>query len=579
MKILSLLLFPLLLFVTSVTVRSQNASEQAVSRLQEEVARREALERDENIPSDLKAQNRLILDKRRAELVTAIQARISALQKYIESLGTSATPEEKEYAQSSLRRLSSATTATVGMPAPPNRAVPSSDTVLSSGNTNVLLDRVISSTERTAITSATNASNTPPATSTFRVSGTVKINNEQFFEETEGGRKERPGYKERIGRPLRQSPVVAETIGEDGVRQSVGRTITDSTGNYSLNLPPGSYVISASDGEFKTEEPVTVGTGDVSQDLELLVRPLGEYSRAIVGFEQAAASAANSTQKFFFDLTLSAPLPFGKVDPYFGRRARLWGTGRITSVPQQINSGVATFAAGFAQQVGNLKVNEVAQGVEYLVGTEIRLTRRMDPVRFGSFDRSTTNRLSVAFIGAAGATTPTNPKSTIETFKVFAGAPGLPTIPAGKDFITFVSSDRDRFFREYYAGIRLQTYYFNYLNPDIPLKRFPAVLDITFGQNEAVTGGRLRGGVLRLEGFYPLPYEGMKFINLFGTALMRLRRTQITEPLILEPAEQTMFPANNVFLQTVPQINRDYYRIGVGIDFISLINRLRAPQQ
>ena len=108
------------------------------------------------------------------------------------------------------------------------------------------------------------------------------------------------------------------------------------------------------------------------------------------------------------------------------------------------------------------------------------------------------------------------------------------------------------------------------------MKRYPAVLDITFGQNEAVTGGRLRGGVLRLEGFYPLPYDGLKFINIFGTALMRLTQTNITDPLILERApEGTTVPAANVFVQTVPQINRDYYRIGVGIDFMALIKRLR----
>jgi hypothetical protein len=81
------------------------------------------------------------------------------------------------------------------------------------------------------------------------------------------------------------------------------------------------------------------------------------------------------------------------------------------------------------------------------------------------------------------------------------------------------------------------------------------MLDITFGQNEAVTGGRLRGGIRRLEGYYPLPYEGLKFINLFGTAMMKLTRTKITDPLILEPAPTgTTVPGQNVVIITVPKL-------------------------
>lgn len=542
MKVHTILVLTVLLLVTPLTVQSQDSLEQSLSRLKQEIAKREEIDRDQSMPEDLKAQNRLVLEKRRAELVTA--TRNAPYQKYLDSLGNLATPGEKDYVQNSLRKVSLTANVTNAVPV-----------------------------------SANNAPNPPPPP--LQVSGVVTLQNDQFYErKSDGSRGLKTAYSSKTNVPLKGAAVVIETINSDGAREAVARTITDKNGKYSVTLSAaGDYIISASVEDFKVEEPVTVpANGSVTQDLELLVRPLGEYSRAIVGFEQAAASSADSVQKFFFDLTLSAPLPIGTVDPYFGRRARLWGTGRITSVPQQINSGVAAFATNFAQQVGELKVNEVAQGIEYLVGTEVRLTGRMAP--FGSFDGVSTNRFSLSFIAAAGATTPINPKATLEVFKVFPGAPGLPEVPAGKDFIAFVSPDRDRFFRQYYGGLRLQTYYFNYRNPDIPMKRYPAVLDITFGQNEAVTGGRLRGGVLRVEGFYPLPYESMKFINIFGTALMKLTRTNITDPLILERApDGTTVPAANVFLHTVPQINRDYYRIGVGIDFISLINKLRSAPQ
>jgi hypothetical protein len=382
-----------------------------------------------------------------------------------------------------------------------------------------------------------------------------------------------------LGTPLAEVDVKVEKPDDSAFHKEFK---TDYQGNYTTApLADGYYVFSVKVGDFKTSIPVHIVAGVVTPNpanLQLLVRPLGEFSRAIVGFEQAGASAAKSNQKYFFDLTLSHPLPFQKsVDPYFGPRGRMWGTVRVTSVPQQITSSVGTFATEFVQQASAVKVNEVAQAVEFLAGVDVRLTNKYLP--FGSFGGQTATKLTLSFIAGGGATTPFNPRETLEIFRAFPGAPGLPTLPTGTEFVAFVSPDRDRFFRQYYAGFRLQTHYFDYRNPSIPLNRYPATLDITYGQNEAITGGRLRGGVIRLEAFYPLPYEELKFINLFGTALIRPIRTKITDPLILQPAPaDTVVPSANVLLITVPQINRDYYRVGVGIDFISFIKKLGAGQ-
>lgn len=397
----------------------------------------------------------------------------------------------------------------------------------------------------------------------------------------------RPEYMNTgdVNRPLSNVEVSvydADNPGGDPAAQ----TRTGALGNYQFSLEPGDYFITATTEKFSTSEPVSVpppspNATPIRQDLQLVVKPLGEFSRAIVGFEQAGASSAKSVQKYFFDLTISTPLPFQRnIDPYFGPRSRAWGTVRVTSVPQQVTSSVGTFATGFATQAAGVKVNEIAQAIEFLGGVEIRLLTGPGklPLPFGSFDNSTTNKFTLSLIAGGGATTPFTPRDTLEVFKVSPGAPGLPAQAQGKDFVAFVSPDRDRFFRQFYAGLRARTYYFTSGNEDIPLLRYPATLDVTFGQNEAVTGGRLRGGVLRLEGFFPLPYENLNYINLFGTAMMKLSRTRITEPLILEPAPAgTTVPASNVVIVTVPQINRDYYRMGVGIDFIAFIKALKAP--
>lgn len=455
--------------------------------------------------------------------------------------------------------------------------------------------------EECACSMAPNSSLTSGALPTkVRVSGTVYVANKYFYENPESVTVSRlremrqrgqtlpvrSEYRDMgdINHPLSNVEVTVEKLTANGEKEVFAKTITGSEGKYSVLLDKGSdYIISVKTENFATSEPLSIPENEADTlkgpDLQIIVKPLGEFSRAIIGVEQSGTTSAKGLQKIFMDLTVSAPLPFAKnIDPFFGVRGRAWGTVRVTTVPLPSSTTIGTLISEFGTVVSNLKVSEVAQAVEFLAGGEYRLFSRKKPrpaFPFGSFDNSTANRFTLSLIAGGGAITPINPKDTLEIFKVSPDAPGLPPQAIGKDFIAFVSPDRDRFFRQYYAGLRAQTYYFNAQNDDIPLNRFPATLDLTFGQNESVTGGRLRGGVLRLEGFFPLPYEGMKFINLFGTAIIRLSRTQITDPLLLEPAPAgTTVPAANAIVLTIPQVNRDYYKIGVGIDFMSAVKKL-----
>ena len=93
----------------------------------------------------------------------------------------------------------------------------------------------------------------------------------------------------------------------------------------------------------------------------------------------------------------------------------MWGTVRVTSVPQQTSTPLGTFATSFAQQVSEVKVNEVAQDIEFLAGANVRLTNRL---------------------------------CSLEVFKAFPVAPGVPQLPTGTEFVAFVSPDRDRSFRQ-----------------------------------------------------------------------------------------------------------------------------------
>ena len=382
-------------------------------------------------------------------------------------------------------------------------------------------------------------------------------------------------------RERRQKELVQNYLGNIAVqaRDDKGAlaavSFTNNLGEFAFKLESGKqYTLSTEADNHNIQRLIRVDEDPVSIDLPIEDRPVSLLSRAIIGYSQAGASSAKSDQNYFFDLFVSQSVPFAqKISPDFGERWRVWGDVRIGSAPQQISTGIGTFATNFVENAANLKVNEVAQAVEIFAGAEYRIAG--NPALLPSFDRQTKQKFSLSLVAGFGVTTPLNPKDTIQVFKVSPDVPGLPPEAAGKDFIAFVSSDRDRFFRQYYAGFRFSTMFFNRHN--IPMQRFPAMLDVMYGQNEYVTGGRLRGGVFRIDGYFPLPYEDLKFINLFCTAMLRPGRTQITQPMILQSAPaDTVIPAPNALVVAVPQFKRDYYRIGAGIDFVSFVQTLKG---
>lgn len=299
----------------------------------------------------------------------------------------------------------------------------------------------------------------------------------------------------------------------------------------------------------------------------------GPMLRTIVGFEQAGVSAAQSQQDFFFDLLYDRPLAF-QIDPDLGPALRSWGNLRVSSVPQQITTDVATFAASFAQQVGQLKVNQVAQAFEFLGGIEYRFwpPREIYASTDPQNDAKTHTRVSASFVLGGGVITPLSPKDSVQIFSVPSNQPNFFTqFPQamGKQFVAFTLPDRNRFFRQAYGGFRVKTHFLG----DSSRTRFPEVFDLTYGFNEAITGGRIRGGVMRLEGFVPIPYGPASWIYLFGTGMFKPgARATISNPFLLAAAPTGTLPTDpNAVVISTSQADRDYYRVGFGIDFMNLI--------
>jgi hypothetical protein len=299
------------------------------------------------------------------------------------------------------------------------------------------------------------------------------------------------------------------------------------------------------------------------------------FTRSIVGLEQASAASAEPKQKLFLEFNLTAPL-FKNKSP-MRAPVWLWINPRITSVPQQLTSSVAEFAtaSNFIAPFNNGKVNEIAQGAEFLGGIEIKLNNPFKEIASG-FGPKTKVRFGLSLVLAGGTSTPFGSQQVApQFFKMNDTVKEAFNVPDGKEFIAFVAPDRNRFFRQYYGGLRIKSYYVkegaakDWEELD---EIFPGIIDITFGQNESITGGSLNGGVVRIDGIYPLPFA--RGVYAFGSVLMKLSKPKIPPPIILQPPDtQPAFPADNVFIQQVPPRDADHYRFGVGIDLIKMLKR------
>ncbi|MBS1790200.1 MAG: hypothetical protein JST85_20920 [Acidobacteria bacterium] len=347
------------------------------------------------------------------------------------------------------------------------------------------------------------------------------------------------------------------------------------------------YVLSTEADNYFTKRTIVVSGKDLEISLPIEDHPSSLLARAVVGYQQAGAASTSFEQNYFFDLFISQSLPFRqKVDPHFGEAWRTWGAIRAISAPQSGNVTIGDLSTNFVAKVKELKANEAARVFDYLGGIEFRLPFSKNLSRLPSFDGQTKQKFTLSLIADGGFVTPTNPNDAQQkSYKISdefrtrfkAEAKGSELLTGneldGKDYVAFVPTDRDRFFRQYYAGIRMQTFFFN--RHDVPLQRFPVQLDLQYGINEYVTGGRARGGVFRLDGYFPLPYDKLNFINLFGTAIFRPVRSKIEKTIILEEVDGKFFDGKTATLP-VSQFNRDYYRVGVGIDFVSFIGKLLA---
>jgi hypothetical protein len=361
-------------------------------------------------------------------------------------------------------------------------------------------------------------------------------------------------------------------------------------------------------------------------------------TRAVVGIDLSAPSAEAIKQAYFVDFDLLAPLKlpwlFQKNEDPIENRLWLWFNPRITSLPQGANFGalstIDATGAFFSQESSKGTLGDI-QGLDVNGGFEVAIVKPRDGVPWWADYANTQARLAPSLLVGFGMSTPFSTDKTdvfsqvnqsiCDAFNIniptkspplaLSGATGLfcqagtgsstsPVIvaPDGstKSYVDFFTPERSRFFRKEYVGIRLKTYFFSRsikANCDPPVSRgetrgdcdglyniFPGTLDLTFGQDEAVTGGHLSTWLFRVEANYPLPfYQG---IHLFASMYTALTGNNPTQPYnsfnINAPATGANNDANT-FRYGLQPLNRDYFRVGIGIDLVQVFKKASTGGQ
>ncbi len=373
--------------------------------------------------------------------------------------------------------------------------------------------------------------------------------------------------------------------------------------------------------------------------------------RSVAGLNLAGAASGDVKQNYFLEFDLNAPigpagkycqqLEGGKIEPgkepkfiehterkvYFGgcrsneainakptdplnRRWWWFFNPRLTSVPQQPTSLAGLNLQGVSDLFTGQKTNLV-QGVEVTGGVEWLFLKPRNGVPFWSSYKNVHPRIGMALVAGAGIQSPFSASSqnppvfaldaTNSTLLNQLTTIGLPasecTSTDGKGTcnhanFAFVDKDRSRFFRQYFAGLRLKTYYFSdrvrgkYCDPgsDEPSKcegvynAFPGIIDLTVGQNESITGGQLRHWVFRMDAVYPLPF--FPGLTIFGGVNAALERNKTSDPFF-PPSVVSGVTVSDKSVLTIHRSlpDRDTFHVGIGFDLVQLVHQISSKNK
>ncbi len=423
-----------------------------------------------------------------------------------------------------------------------------------------------------------------------------------------------------------------------------GSTVEIDVGNTNKGNP----AISTSDGSFKfdlssltsgekitvKQTPADAGTSGAST-VSVTAAPATAvgtssslYTLGLVGINATSTSMSGPKQQFFASFDLMVPVPYlgrplcPKYDQKYplAQKCWTWFNPLISSAPAAASSALSSFSSTSSLSTGlsTQTIAQISQTFEFQGGFEYSLNQPYWGQQFGwgnNWGRST-----VSIILGGGISTPLNSINNASEFILnnnlgaqFSQNPNLAVLypelaqalcnsfgytstpactPSAVSYknVAFVLPNRSRFYRDYFAGLRLRTFYFTgpckkkkseaaTVGDCKVVNTYPGTFDVRFGQDETVTAGYLRGLVMTISSSYPLPGTGGT-VRIFGATYIRLHNNQNTLALAMLPTSPTVpITDPSVVIQPISPSDQDYYRLGIGVDLIPIFAKWIASSK
>jgi hypothetical protein len=252
--------------------------------------------------------------------------------------------------------------------------------------------------------------------------------------------------------------------------------------------------------------------------------------RFVTGVDISGASSGEIDRMYFVAAMLQAPV--GRLmsgnsdtDP-LASRYWLFLSPRILSFPQPPSE----------QLTNSLAINSLGdsvQAVDISGGLEVALLKPRNGIPFWATLRNSHARLGVSAFVSGGFVSQFSAATAARPYDLNDAA-------------------RPRFLRKYYGGLRFKTYLFSSLASDVVHNQFPGIVDLGVGRDESVTAGRLSSWIFRFDSVYPFPFA--RSLTIFASLHSALTKSELPVP-------------------ELPLRNRDYFRIGIGIDLLELLKR------
>ena len=321
------------------------------------------------------------------------------------------------------------------------------------------------------------------------------------------------------------------------------------------------------------------------------------------GYEQGFQSAQSSSSDAFLAIYGRALFFTDTFGPFYHIR--------LQTAPQASNTyGVVSLLSNPSGAVTTQSLQTVGSAVDLSLGLEYQIPHRthsgqrtLGLIAGGGFVTPLqVNSVSASYVmpafGTVECTALQSRLSSALSNPIYAGIKAntaststscysntTTSTPTAVSTLVYAAPGQPNFFPKYFAGLSIVNRFagatgLKVCDESNPCER--GYVDFTLGQNASVSGGTLKHLVAGVDSIYPLPVPSLNFIYLFGSTSVRLHNLPPGQsPLILtaSPTSGSSTPPASpnpaVLVLPLTQPDRDFYRIGAGINLNDIFKSLK----